>query len=92
MGHELAGVRLAKTFFDLRDEAQSLNRIFDRGVFGQGPNRLDGSLLLVEFHVAILPSLGRAGPVLRRGVPTGDAQCLATRGAADAIDTHGAAP
>ncbi len=51
VGHELAGVRLTETFFDLRDEAQSLDGVLDRGVFGQGPKCLDGSLLLGDFHL-----------------------------------------
>jgi len=48
---ELAGVRLANAFFDLRDEAETLDGVLDRGVFRQGPKRLDGSLLLGYFHV-----------------------------------------
>jgi len=51
VGYELARVRLAKSFFDLRDEAQPLNGVVDRGVFGHGPKRLDGSRLLGDFHV-----------------------------------------
>jgi hypothetical protein len=42
---------LAKTFFDLRDEAQPLDGVFDRGMFGQGPKGFDGPLLLGGFHV-----------------------------------------
>ena len=38
VGHELTGVRLPETFFDLRDEAQTLDGILDRGLFGQRLN------------------------------------------------------
>ena len=51
MGHELARVRLAHTFFDLCDEAQALNGVFDRRVLRQRAKRLDGPLLFCCFHL-----------------------------------------
>jgi hypothetical protein len=60
---------LAKTRFDLRDKAQPLDGVLDRGLFWQGPKRLDGSLLFSDFRVydftvvelsSCLPSAQRA--------------------------------
>ena len=51
VGYELACVRLAKTLFDFRDEAQPFDGVLDRRLFGQCPKCLDGSLLHSDFHV-----------------------------------------
>lgn len=51
VGYELACLRLAKTLFDLRKEAQSSDGVLERGLFGQGQNRLDGSLRVDTFQV-----------------------------------------
>ena len=45
MGQRFPGVGLLQTTLDLREEVQTLHRIFDRSIGGQGFDRLQDSLL-----------------------------------------------
>src|SRR5437016_2928016 len=56
VGHQLTRIRLPKTFLNLHDEAQSLDRVLYRCVLRQCPQRLDGTLLSVISMFRILPS------------------------------------
>jgi len=48
---DAACLRLPETLFDLRDEAEPLDRIFDRRVLRKSLKRLDDPLLLgVSWH------------------------------------------
>ena len=51
MGHQLTGLRLPKTLFDLGDEAQPLNGVLNCCLFRQGLEGLNSTLLLCGFHV-----------------------------------------
>jgi len=59
MRNELARIGLPESLLDLRDEAQSLNRVLNRRWLGEALDGVDGPLLLRCFHGQIpAPSAG----------------------------------